>query len=60
MNDLMTRKQTAIKLQIGVRSVDRLIKAGLLKATYIGTLVRISENALSDYIWGATKKGKIV
>lgn len=52
----MTRQTTALKLQVNIRTVDKLIKSGKLKVFKIGNLVRISEDALIDYLWGGKKE----
>jgi len=47
---LLTRKQTAIELNVSHRTVDRLIQKGHLKALKIGRSIRISQEQLEEYI----------
>lgn len=44
---LYTKTQVADLLAISLSTVDRLIRAGELRAIYIGDLVRVSENELN-------------
>ena len=46
----MTREQVAEFLQVNVRTVDRLIKSGKLKAFKVGQQVRIEQADLDAYI----------
>ena len=46
----LTRKTVSIQLQVGIRTVDRLIKTGKLKSIKIGDLVRISEEDLNQFL----------
>jgi len=47
---LLTRQQTAARLAISVKLLDRLIHAGTLKAVRIGRAVRVRETDLARYV----------
>lgn len=47
---LLTRKQIAQKLNISIRTVDRLIIQGQLKSFKIGRSIRVSQDDLDEFI----------
>ena len=50
MADVLTRQQAAVRLGVNVRTIAREIERGNLKAFRVGRCIRITEQALSDYI----------
>lgn len=50
MNDLQTRKMVSLKLHISERQIDRMIKAGKIKAIKIGKLVRIPQEEVDRIV----------
>jgi len=50
-----TREDTADKLSISTRSVDRYIRAGKLRAKKIGKIVYIHTEDIENLLWGGKK-----
>ena len=47
---LLTKKQAAKELQISPTQIDRLRKTGELRSSMVGGSVRISANAIADFL----------
>ena len=50
MSELQTRETAAVQLHVNIRYIDRLIKAGKIKAIKIGKLVRIPQSEIDKII----------
>jgi excisionase family DNA binding protein len=50
MNDLITRKTASLQLNVSERNIDRMIKAGKIKAIKIGKLVRILQSEIDRIV----------
>jgi excisionase family DNA binding protein len=50
MNNLQTRKMVSLTLHISERQIDRMIKAGKIKAIKIGKLVRIPQSEIDRIV----------
>ena len=47
---LLTKRQAAAELQISPTQIDRLRKSGTLKSIMVGGMVRVSVNAIADFM----------
>ena len=50
MRQLFTKKEVATKLNVSVRTIDRLILSGQIKAYKLGRSVRIAQEQLDEFI----------
>ena len=50
MNDLLTRTTASKQLNVSERNIDRMIKAGKIKAIRIGRLVRIPQSEIDKIV----------
>ncbi|MFW6230341.1 MAG: helix-turn-helix domain-containing protein [Halanaerobium sp.] len=50
MRQLFTKKEVATKLNVSVRTIDRLILSGQIKAYKLGRSVRIDQEQLDEYL----------
>ena len=50
MRQLFTKKEVATKLNVSVRTIDRLILSGQIKAYKLGRSVRIAQEQLDEYL----------
>jgi excisionase family DNA binding protein len=49
-NQLLTKEQAAVVLQISTQSLDRIVKKGEIIPTRIGKFVRFKPDVISDYL----------
>lgn len=47
---LFTKKELSAKLNVSIRTIDRLILSGQIKAYKIGRSVRITQEELDDFL----------
>lgn len=53
---LRTKRQVAERLQVSVRTVERLVRAGELTPCQIGRAVRFSERQIEAYLRAHTER----
>lgn len=60
MNDnLFTKETLAIKLNVSIPTINRLIKAKKIEYVKVGKSVRFSNDSLKDYLESATMKVQV-